>query len=122
MTHSPAPRDPVGADEGSGWTLVEEVAGASRAHWLLSARAPLRVPGVAPVVIVPVVWRPLALVLIVLVPLLGILGRNQKHQVDLHLNPHLAPPLTPRVEMGTVISADMGPLTEESKHLGLTND
>lgn len=73
MTHSPAPRDPVGADEGSGWTLVEEAAGASGAHWLLSARAPLRVPGVAPVVIVPVVWRPLALVLIVLVPLLGIL-------------------------------------------------
>lgn len=31
------------------------------------------VPRVAPVVVVPVVWRPLALVLIVLVPLLGIL-------------------------------------------------
>lgn len=53
---------------------MEEAGRASRAHWLLRAGAPLCVPGVASVVIVPVVRRPLALVLIVLVPLLGILG------------------------------------------------
>lgn len=52
---------------------MEEAGRASRAHWLLRAGAPLCVPGVASVVIVPVVRRPLALVLIVLVPLLGIL-------------------------------------------------
>lgn len=73
MTHSSAPQDPVGADERPRWALVEEAGGGLRGTWLLSACAPLCVPGVAPVVVVPVVWRPLALVLIVLVPLLGIL-------------------------------------------------
>lgn len=58
---------------GQGGRWWRKPAGASGAHWLLSARAPLCVPGVAPVVVVPVVWWPLALVLIVLVPLLGIL-------------------------------------------------
>lgn len=80
MTRSSAPQDPVGADEKPRWALVEEAGGGLQGTWLLSACAPLCVPGVAPVVVVPVVWRPLALVLIVLVPLLGILGRNQEHQ------------------------------------------
>lgn len=109
MTHSSAPQDPVGADERPRWALVEEAGGGLRGTWLLSACAPLCVPGVAPVVVVPVVWRPLALVLIVLVPLLGILGRNQDHQVVLHPDPHLAPPLTPllpRVARGAVITAE----------------
>lgn len=42
-------------------------------HLLLCACAPLRAARVASIVVVPVVWRPLALVLIVLAPLLGIL-------------------------------------------------
>lgn len=73
MTCPPAPQDLVGADEGPWRALVEEAVGASGVHWLLSACAALCVPGVAPVVVVSVVWRPLALVLIVLVPLLSIL-------------------------------------------------
>lgn len=52
---------------------MEEAGRGLQDTWLLCACAPLCVPGVAPVVIVPVVWRPLALVLIVLVPLLGVL-------------------------------------------------
>lgn len=88
MTCPPAPQDPVGADEGPWWALVQEAGGASGVHWLLSACAPLCVPGVAPVVVVPVVWRPLALVLIVLVPLLSVLGRNQKYRVVPHLDLH----------------------------------
>lgn len=100
---------PDGADERPRWALVEEAGGGLRGTWLLSARAPLCAPGVAPVVVVPVVWRPLALVLIVLVPLLGILGRNQERQVVPHPDPHLAPaltPLSPRVARGAVITAD----------------
>ena len=52
---------------------MEEAGRGLRVTLLLSARAPLCVPGVAPVVVVPVVGWPLALVLIVLVPLLGTL-------------------------------------------------
>ena len=77
-TRPPAPRDPVGVDKrGQGGRWWRKPAGASRTHWLLCACAPLCVPGVAPVVVVPIVRRPLALVLIVLVPLLGILGREK---------------------------------------------
>lgn len=63
----------MGRRGGRGGRWWRKPAGASRAHWLLCACASLCVPGVAPVVVVPVVWWPLALVLIVLVPLLGIL-------------------------------------------------
>lgn len=42
-------------------------------HPLLCACAPLRAARIASIVVVPIVWRPLALVLIVLAPLLGIL-------------------------------------------------
>lgn len=62
-----------GQMRGHGGRWWRKPVGASGIHWLLSACAPLCVPGVAPVVVVPVVWRPLALVLIVLVPLLSIL-------------------------------------------------
>lgn len=57
-------------------------AGARRSSWqglwrlqhpLLCAGAPLCAARVASIVVVPVVWRPLALVLVVLAPLLGIL-------------------------------------------------
>lgn len=71
---SPSTTGPGGGRRGGrGGRWWRKPAGASRAHWLLCACAPLCVPGVAPIVVVPVVWRPLALVLIVLVPLLGIL-------------------------------------------------
>lgn len=62
-----------GAEAGAGGGSRQGPLGASGSHWLLCACATLCVPGVAPIVVVPVVWRPLALVLIVLVPLLGIL-------------------------------------------------
>lgn len=52
---------------------MEEAGRGPQDTLLLCACAPLCVPRVAPIVVVPVVWRPLALVLIVLVPLLGIL-------------------------------------------------
>lgn len=75
---SPSTTGPGGGRRGGrGGRWWRKPAGASRAHWLLCACAPLCVPGVAPIVVVPVVWRPLALVLIVLVPLLGILGREK---------------------------------------------
>lgn len=53
-------------------------------HLLLCACAPLCAARVSSIVIVPVVRRPLALVLIVLAPLLGILGREQEYQVISH--------------------------------------
>lgn len=98
-----------GQMRGRGGRWWRKPVGASRVHWLLSACAPLCVPGVAPVVVVPVVWRPLALVLIVLVPLLSILGRKQKYRVGPHLDLHFVPPLTPLSpggEMGAVTTAD----------------
>lgn len=55
-------------------------------HLLLCACAPLCAARVSSIVIVPVVRRPLALILIVLAPLLGILGREQEYQV-------ISPPL-----------------------------
>lgn len=80
MTPSPAPQDQVGVEEGPEkgprQALVQEAGsgpGSLQTHWLLCACATLCAAGVAPVVVVPIVWRPLALVLIVLVPLLGIL-------------------------------------------------
>ena len=66
---SPSTTGPCGAGERPRWALVEEAGRGLRVTLLLSARAPLCVPGVAPVVVVPVVGWPLALVLIVLVPL-----------------------------------------------------
>ena len=74
---------------------MEEAGRGLQDTWLLCACAPLCVPGVAPVVIVPVVWRPLALVLIVLVPLLGVLGREKPRTRHVHTDPHLAPPRSP---------------------------
>lgn len=64
--------------------VLEDVAGTGLwrlQHPLLCACAPLCAARIASIVVVPIVWRPLALVLIVLAPLLGILRGEQEYWV-----------------------------------------
>lgn len=88
---------------------MEEAGRGPQDTLLLCACAPLCVPRVAPIVVVPVVWRPLALVLIVLVPLLGILEREKSRVPGCH-----APRYTSGSSLDPTLahSRDTGLLTE----------